>query len=127
MTTLTALDWIVIGAYFLVLLAIVVVELRRQKTATDYFLAGRNVGFFAIGGAPHFVEIRWARASAPAANDGVFELWIDGIPLASAITLDNNRSSVDFVRMGALSVKPGASGTLYFDEFESRRETDIGP
>src|SRR6185503_9323876 len=50
MTTLTALDWIVIAAYFLVLLAIVVVEMRKQKTATDYFLAGRNAGFFVIGG-----------------------------------------------------------------------------
>jgi SSS family solute:Na+ symporter len=49
MTTLTTLDWIVVGAYFLVLLAVVLFELRRQTTATDYFLAGRNVGFFAIG------------------------------------------------------------------------------
>jgi hypothetical protein len=29
--------------------------------------------------------------------------------------------------MGALSVKPGASGTLYWDEFESRRDDYIGP
>jgi SSS family solute:Na+ symporter len=50
MTTLTTVDWIVVGVYFLVLLAVVLFELRRQKTATDYFLAGRNVGFFAIGG-----------------------------------------------------------------------------
>jgi SSS family solute:Na+ symporter len=49
MTTLTALDWTVIAAYFLILLGVVVVELRRQKTATDYFLAGRNAGFFVIG------------------------------------------------------------------------------
>src|SRR5690349_7417192 len=50
MTKLTTLDWIVIAVYFLILLAVVVVELRRQKTATDYFLAGRNAGFFVIGG-----------------------------------------------------------------------------
>jgi SSS family solute:Na+ symporter len=49
MTTLTTLDWLVVGAYFLILLAVVLFELRRQTTATDYFLAGRNVGFFAIG------------------------------------------------------------------------------
>jgi hypothetical protein len=29
--------------------------------------------------------------------------------------------------MGALSVKSGAFGTLYWDEFESRRLSDIGP
>lgn len=49
MTSLTALDWIVIAAYFGVLLAVVASVTRRQQTSTDYFLAGRNVGFFAIG------------------------------------------------------------------------------
>lgn len=44
------LDWSVIGVYFLILLAVVVSVTRRQTTTTDYFLAGRNVGFFAIGG-----------------------------------------------------------------------------
>jgi hypothetical protein len=34
---------------------------------------------------------------------------------------------VDFVRLGALSVKTAASGTLYWDEFESRRASFIGP
>jgi hypothetical protein len=29
--------------------------------------------------------------------------------------------------MGALSVKAGASGTLFFDEFVSRRLASIGP
>jgi hypothetical protein len=29
--------------------------------------------------------------------------------------------------MGALSLKTGANGTLYWDEFESRRESYIGP
>ena len=49
MTSLTALDWAVIAAYFVMLLVIVLVALRHQKTTTDYFLAGRNIGFFAIG------------------------------------------------------------------------------
>jgi SSS family solute:Na+ symporter len=50
MATLNMLDWSVIGVYFLILLAVVVSVTRRQTTTTDYFLAGRNVGFFAIGG-----------------------------------------------------------------------------
>jgi hypothetical protein len=29
--------------------------------------------------------------------------------------------------MGALCVKPGASGTMYWDEFASRRQNGIGP
>jgi SSS family solute:Na+ symporter len=40
---------VVIAIYFLVLLGVVVMATRKQATTTDYFLAGRNVGFFAIG------------------------------------------------------------------------------
>lgn len=49
MDTFSTLDWAVIGGYFLILLAVVIAASRRQKDTTDYFLAGRNVGFFAIG------------------------------------------------------------------------------
>jgi hypothetical protein len=35
-------------------------------------------------------------------------------------------SNIDSVRLGALAVKTGAAGTLYFDEFESRRQGFIG-
>ncbi len=49
MTSLSALDWIVIAVYFGALLALVAAVTRRRQTTTDYFLAGRNVGFFAIG------------------------------------------------------------------------------
>ncbi len=49
MPSLSTFDWIVIAAYFGVLLALVLSVTRRQQTSTDYFLAGRNVGFFAIG------------------------------------------------------------------------------
>ena len=108
--------------------------LRRQ--GGQYALMGRarrddnsqaNTGFFPISAAQHFVELRWVRATAPGAANGIFELWIDGVQQASITTLDSYVSTLDFVRMGALSVKTGAAGTLYFDEFESRRETTIGP
>ena len=42
-------DWIVIGLYFLALAAVVFWSSRRQNTAADYFLASRNIGFFAVG------------------------------------------------------------------------------
>ena len=44
------LDWWVIGAYFAALAAVVLVSARKQETSKDYFLAGRNIGWFAIGG-----------------------------------------------------------------------------
>lgn len=49
MNTLDPIDWLVIVVYFGVLLGVVISTTRRHQTSTDYFLAGRNVGFFAIG------------------------------------------------------------------------------
>jgi hypothetical protein len=88
--------------------------------------------FTNITDAPHVVEIDWKRSSTPAADDGWLKLWIDGAaaegaPTANLPNLDNNLSSLDFVRLGALSVKTGAAGTLFFDEFESRSASYIGP
>ena len=84
-------------------------------------------GFFPISDGPHWVELDWQRASGPEALDGSCQLWIDGSSVSTRTGLDNSASGVDFVRMGALSVKSGANGTLYWDEFESRRQSFIGP
>jgi SSS family solute:Na+ symporter len=46
---MTTFDWIVIGGYFAAMAAVVWWSSRKQETSTDYFLAGRNVGWFAIG------------------------------------------------------------------------------
>lgn len=46
---LQSLDWMVIGAYFLGLIVVVWWSSRKQQTTADYFLAGRNVGWFAVG------------------------------------------------------------------------------
>jgi hypothetical protein len=83
--------------------------------------------FFPITDEPHFVELSWIRASAPGLNNGVMHFWIDGELKASLRGLDTDAHGIDFVRLGALSVKGGANGTLYFDEFASRRLGTIGP
>lgn len=50
MRNLDSLDWIVIGAYFLVLLAVAAwVIMQKQRNTEDYFLAGRNIGWFVVG------------------------------------------------------------------------------
>ncbi len=50
MQTLDTLDWIMIGLYFAILLGIAVwVIKKRQSNTEDYFLAGRNVGWFVVG------------------------------------------------------------------------------
>ena len=48
--SLATLDWIVIGLYFLLLMGIAAwVILQKQQNTEDYFLAGRNVGWFVVG------------------------------------------------------------------------------
>jgi len=50
MKSLDLLDWIAIALYFLVLAAIAIWVIRKKENNTeDYFLAGRNVGWFVIG------------------------------------------------------------------------------
>ena len=47
---MTGLDWLIIGAYFAVLFGLAWwVILRGKDTADDYFLAGRNLGWFIVG------------------------------------------------------------------------------
>lgn len=50
MQPLDTLDWISISLYFLVLLGIAVWVIRKKENNTeDYFLAGRNIGWFVVG------------------------------------------------------------------------------
>jgi solute:Na+ symporter, SSS family len=46
---LATVDLAIIGVYFVVVFAIGMYFARREKTSADYFLAGRSVGWFAVG------------------------------------------------------------------------------
>src|SRR5512138_378022 len=74
-STLTTLDWIAIAFYFGILLCVAWWVVRRRKdTAADYFLAGRNLGWWIIGasifasniGSEHIVGL-----AGSGATDGV--------------------------------------------------------
>ncbi len=75
MSTLQSLDWIIIAGYFLIILGLAwwVIK-QRQDTSTDYFLAGRHLGWFIIGasifasniGSEHLVGL-----AGSGATDGV--------------------------------------------------------
>jgi hypothetical protein len=110
------------------------VVLRRLGGAYSVMLRARlddnsqsDSSFYPISDGAHFVELAWTRSSGPDANDGTFALWIDGTPVFAGSGIDNSLSGVDLVRLGALSVKTGAAGTLYLDEFVSHRVNPIGP
>jgi solute:Na+ symporter, SSS family len=73
--TLTSLDWAAIACYFGVLLCVAWWVVKRAKnTAADYFLAGRNLGWWVIGasifasniGSEHIVGL-----AGSGAKDGV--------------------------------------------------------
>jgi solute:Na+ symporter, SSS family len=50
MNQFVTLDWLVIGTYFLILAGVAIwVVTRKQKNTEDYFLAGRNLGWFVVG------------------------------------------------------------------------------
>jgi hypothetical protein len=114
-------------------LRLITLVLKRQGGA--YSVEGRvrlddgtraDTGFFPITDGAHFFELDWIRASGPGASDGFFTLRIDNTPVSGLTFLNNDASPVDFVRMGALGIKTGAAGTLYYDQFESRRQVLIG-
>jgi hypothetical protein len=82
-----------------------------------------DTAFVPITDAPHLIQIDWTRGSAPGANDGTLVFSIDGVVIDTLAELDNDARGIDFVRLGAMSVKAGASGTIFFDEFSSWRRT----
>jgi SSS family solute:Na+ symporter len=70
---MTTLDWLVIAAYFGLLLGLVWWSVRRSRnTADDYFLAGRNLGWMIVGasifasniGSEHLVGLAGAGATS---------------------------------------------------------------
>jgi SSS family solute:Na+ symporter len=86
------LDWIIIAAYFIIVFLVAFwssfSKKRRNKSSSDYFLAGRNVGWFVIGaslfasniGSEHLVGLAGTGAASGVAV-GQFEI------LASLILL----------------------------------------
>ncbi|HEY6072840.1 MAG TPA: metallophosphoesterase [Anaerolineales bacterium] len=83
-----------------------------------------NSAWINISDAVHFLELDWRSA----ANAGGLTLWIDGAQAADMTGIDNNTLSIDRVRLGAVTgIDSGTRGTFYMDEFESHRQTYIGP
>lgn len=49
MGVIGTIDWIIVGAYFAVIVAIAWWSSKRTSTTADYFLAGRNISWFVVG------------------------------------------------------------------------------
>jgi VCBS repeat-containing protein len=78
--------------------------------------------------AGHYIEIDWQAATAPGANNGSLTVWIDGVQVGVRSGVDNDTLRVETVQLGAvMGIDNGTRGTYYFDAFESRRASYIGP
>jgi len=87
-----------------------------------------DTAWLTLSDASHFIELDWKAASAAGANNGSLTLWIDGTQQASLTGVDNDTWRIDRARLGAVSgIDTGTRGTYYFDAFESRQQTYIGP
>lgn len=87
-----------------------------------------STSWFTISDASHFIEIDWRASTGAGANNGGLTLWIDGVQQENLTGVDNDTRRIDRVRLGSLTgIDTGTRGTYYFDAFESRRQTYIGP
>ena len=88
-----------------------------------------NSAWVNISDAPHYIELDWRASTASGANNGSLTFWIDGgNPRANLTGVDNDTRRIDRIRLGAVSgINTSTRGTTYFDAFESREQTYIGP
>ena len=82
-----------------------------------------------ITDAEHYVEVRWQRATNASSNDGVVELFIDGVSQGSTSTFDvSTIAQPSRIRFGSpVGLDAGTSGTFHLDELVIRDDdTEIG-
>lgn len=85
-------------------------------------------GWFTISDAPHALEMDWRAATGAGANNGGLTFWIDGVQRANVTGIDNDTRRIDLIRLGAGSgIDTSTRGTYYFDAYEARRQSYIGP
>jgi hypothetical protein len=88
----------------------------------------QSTGYTTISDAPHLIELDWLAASAAGANNGQAVFWVDGVQQGVISGIDNDSHRVDSARFGTVYLGSATmSGTIYFDAYESRRQTYIGP
>lgn len=114
-----------------------VLQVEFRNSAGAYQIRGKILNdasafvvtnWFTITDAPHSIEVDWRASTGAAANNGGLTLWIDGAQQVDLTGVDNDTLRIDRVRLGALAgMDAGTSGTYFFDAFESRRQSFIGP
>jgi hypothetical protein len=76
-----------------------------------------------ISDAPHYLEVDWH-----AGTNGGLTFYKDEVLQGTISGIANDTLKIDSVRLGAVNaIDNGTRGTEFFDAFESRRQTQIGP
>ncbi|HKZ69614.1 MAG TPA: SpvB/TcaC N-terminal domain-containing protein, partial [Anaerolineales bacterium] len=102
--------------------------IQLQKNAGNFEVRARvyadgggsqDTSWQVIADAPHSVDLYWAADTAEGASDGYLKWAVDGLLRDGITVIDNDTLRLEEVRLGLLNVPSGASGTLYFDGFQS--------
>jgi len=108
-----------------------VVRIQLQKTATSYQIrsgllndagAWTDTSWYDVPNSWSAVEIQYQAFS----YSGSLTLWLDDSQKQSITFVDNDTRTLTDIRLGAQGVETGTRGTVYFDDFESRRFSYIG-
>jgi hypothetical protein len=79
-----------------------------------------NTPYVTITNAVHAVEVDWG-------SDGHLTFWVDGVQVSALTGINNSGIVMESVRLGAPYMSGTTSGTFYIDNYESRRQSYIGP
>jgi hypothetical protein len=79
-----------------------------------------NTPYVTITDGMHSIEVDWG-------NDGHLTFWVDGAQASALTGINNSGVVMESVRFGAPYVSGTTNGTFFLDNYESRRQTYIGP
>jgi hypothetical protein len=114
-----------------------VMRLQFRRSSGNYYLQPSllNDGttwtacsWITINDAPQVIELDWRAASGAGVNNGGLTFWINGNQVADLTGVDNDLRNIDQVRLGAVTgIDAGTRGAYFFDGFETRQNTYMGP
>ncbi len=91
------------------------------------------VGSYALFNGWREVELNWAAATAPAANNGFVNVWVNGVAQTGLATIDSDTQVINYSRWGGvtgatLGTPPVGVGvnTFRLDDFGSQRTGYLG-
>ena len=86
-----------------------------------------NTGWWYISDEPQTIEIHWWASASSETPEGGLTMWINRVQSETRAAVQNFGLQVDFARLGIVAgVDAGTLGSMYFDAFDSHRETPIG-